>query len=133
MARSSRLISRNPEPLTVFTNFPLGARTPSSKSLLPGTSIRWENRLRLCERRWAKLLLGDLVSFAGDDEAPIRILFVVDLHADVAIWGKNLNRRGSKASSDEDRRGFDEFLRLRVEDAWRRESQRKREKETFFY
>jgi hypothetical protein len=32
--------------------------------------------------------------------------------------------------SDEDRKGFDEFLRLRVEDVWRRESQR--EKGVFF-
>jgi len=89
MARSSRLISGNPEPLTVFTNFPLGAGTPSSKSSLPGTGIRCENRLRLRERRWAELLLDDPESSADDDEAPIGVLFVVDLNADVAIWVQN--------------------------------------------
>jgi hypothetical protein len=51
MARSSRLISGNPEPLTVFTNFPLGAGTPSSNSSLAGTGILCENLLRLRERR----------------------------------------------------------------------------------
>jgi hypothetical protein len=110
MARSSRLIFGNPEPLTVFTNFPLRVGTPSSKSSLPGTSIWCENRLRLRKWRWAELLLVNPESFADKDAALIGVLFVVDLNADVAIWGKNLNQRGSKAGFDEDRRGFDEFL-----------------------
>ena len=49
IARSSRLISGKPEPLTVLTNFPLGA--VRSESLSREERGR-AGRLRLRERRW---------------------------------------------------------------------------------
>uniref|UniRef100_A0A2P2N6X1 Uncharacterized protein n=1 Tax=Rhizophora mucronata TaxID=61149 RepID=A0A2P2N6X1_RHIMU len=51
MARSSMLISRNPDPLTVFTNLPLGGAGASSENSSTLVGIRWEKRLRLLDRR----------------------------------------------------------------------------------
>lgn len=83
-ARSSRLISGNPDPLIVFTNLPLllGAGVGSSSSS-PTPGIRRENLLRLLARRWPEE--ERLEEEESPGELAREALLVVDLKAEVAI------------------------------------------------
>lgn len=84
IARSSRLISGKPEPLTVLTNFPLGA--VRSESLSREERGR-AGRLRLRERRWWE---DEEEVESSAELAPTGILLVVDLNAAVAIVGSEI-------------------------------------------
>lgn len=88
IARSSRLISGKPEPLTVLTNLPLGAGRSESESREERGRA---GRLRLRERRWWRE--EEEARESSPEEAPTGILLVVDLKAAVAISWRVLGLR----------------------------------------